>query len=270
MEVEPTRPDLPADAVIVDGTDVDGVWDRFEVFEALHHNVAICNPMTSADLDDVVEALAPAPGDAAIDFACGNGELLARLGERTLAAATGVDLSPWMIARAAHEVPPRAPDTAWTWTLGNARDVAAHPQFTIATCLGASWIWHGGAGTVRALARAAAPGGRIAVGEMYLRDGVDPSELAPGRSFLTGDDIEREMRSHNITPTMRIDTGDDAFDSYLERTRAAAVAWRERYPGRRADEHLATHDEWVAARETDAPLLTWSVWIGHKMRPDEP
>ena len=64
------------------GTDVEGEWERFRIFEALHHRMRICNPMTSADLDAVADVLDPQPEQSALDIACGHGELLIRLAER--------------------------------------------------------------------------------------------------------------------------------------------------------------------------------------------
>jgi len=71
------RPLDPAIRVLP-GTDVQSAWDRFEVFEALHHTMQICNPMTSAQLDELINSLDLRAGMYVYDVACGYGELLRR------------------------------------------------------------------------------------------------------------------------------------------------------------------------------------------------
>ena len=92
------RPVLPSSVSIQPGLDVDDLFERFEVFEALHHGLEIASPMSSADLDAVVDLLEPVDGDVAVDLACGGGALLLRLAQRARIRGSGVDLSPWMIA----------------------------------------------------------------------------------------------------------------------------------------------------------------------------
>jgi len=195
---------LPAEVEILPGVDVASLWDRFELFEALHHTAhntaddtahntatpgpgAIATPMSSADLDGVVEAIAPQAGERALDLACGYGELLRRLRSRVMIAGRGVDLSPWMLAAAA-----RTGETDLGWTLGGAKEYLARtptPAWDIVCCLGASWIWYGLHGTIRAVAAATAPGGRVAIGDLHLRDGIDPETIVRshrGRRLIVG------------------------------------------------------------------------------------
>lgn len=270
----PERPALPDRLTVLDGTDIDGEWERFEVFEALHHDVSICNPMSSADLDRVVEGLMAAPAAIArphndeqlshLDIACGTGELIARLRARGVGQSTGVDLSPWMLAHAARRNSSETDQTAWI--LGNARQVLVNGGHDLVSCLGAEWIWHGGLGTLRALASHTRPGGRLAMGEMYLRDGLDPTELADSHgSFLTGEAMLAVMAQSGLRFVERIDTADESFDAYLERTGNAARQWADRFPGVKSQGHLGTHAEWVEARRQDSELLTWSVWIAEKL-----
>ena len=143
-------PLLPPEIRVLPGTDVEGAWDRFEVFEALHHGMRICNPMTGADLDVVLDALAPHPGERWLDVACGHGELLIRGAERAEIAGVGVDLSPWVLVRSLEAALERKVANRLEWRLGDAHDLGKDERFDIVSCLGASWIWHGFAGTARA------------------------------------------------------------------------------------------------------------------------
>ena len=159
MDSSVPRPALDPAIEIRPGTDVDDVWQRFEIFEALHHSMQICNPMTSAELDEVIEATEPDAGHHVVDMACGYGEVLFRMAAQRDINGTGVDLSPWMIASAADQTPVRAPNGTLQWVLGEARDYFPVHASDIAVCIGAEWVWHDFSGTAKALAARLAPGG---------------------------------------------------------------------------------------------------------------
>jgi len=257
--------ELPTNIEVLPGTDVDGVWERFEIFEALHHSMRICNPMTSENLDAVVDALQPSDGDQIVDVACGYGELLLRLARNTDIAGTGIDLSPWMLVGADRYAAAEAPDADLRWVLGDAKHYPFEPVDVVAS-LGATWIWHGFPGTVRAIAAATRPGGRLAIGDMRLRDGVDHTEVAKehGR-VLSIDEHDEAIAECGVRIIDRIDTADASWDAYIERTRLAAEAWSELHPGPRADEFLEEQQVWEQDHARDQPILTWSVWVGERV-----
>lgn len=258
-----TWPELPADISVIPGTDLAALWDRFEIFEALHHTMTIDNPMTSDDLDRVVGLLSPADGERAIDLASGHGELLRRLRAAAAIDAQGVDISPWMVTAARRHSLDVAPDVRWT--IGEAKDFAADETFDIVTSLGATWIWHGFNGTVRALAQRTAPGGRIAVGEMHVRDGVDTDAAVENYGRLMNQqELDETFAKHGIEVIGRIRTSDAAWDGYIARTAHAAKAWAEIHPGERAERYLAEQLEWESDHARDREVLTWSVWVGRK------
>lgn len=262
--MQPTRA-LPSTVEIIDGTDVEGVWQRFEIFEALHHSMRICNPMTSENLDAVAEALAPSDGDHVVDIACGYGELLFRLAKQADIVGTGIDLSPWMLVGADRYATDEVPDANLHWVLGDAKHFDLQPVDIVAS-LGATWIWHGFPGTVRAIAAGTRPGGRLAIGDMRLRDGVDHREVAKehGR-VLSIDEHDHAIVDCGVRIIDRVDTADASWVDYLSRTRLAAAAWRDLHPGPRADEFVAEQEVWETDHERDQPILTWSVWIGERI-----
>ena len=111
----------------------------------------VCNPMTSAELDEVVSALGLASGSLLLDVACGYGEFLFRSAAQADISGVGIDLSPWMITAAAEQALVRAPNASLHWVLGEARSFTTTPTPDVAVCIGAEWIWHDFSGTVRAL-----------------------------------------------------------------------------------------------------------------------
>jgi len=256
-------PELDASITVAAGHDLDDLWDRFEVFEALHHTMTIDNPMTSDDLDAVVDLLAPEDGDSALDLACGHGELLRRLRRQAAIIGRGVDLSPWMLHTAHRLTADRATDLSWM--LDDAKHHGRDERFDIATCLGASWIWHGFPSTVRAITHRTSSGGRIAIGDMHLRAGLDPQAVSKTHGALESiDELDRCFADNDIELLGRINTSDEAWDTYLARTELAAASWLELHPGDRAQSYLDDQRAWQEDHERDREILTWSVWVGKK------
>src|SRR5690606_29210359 len=103
---------------------------------------------------------------------------LVRTIERYGCAAVGVDMSQYAIADAREKVAARIPDAGVELIEidGGAYD-GPYTSFDAVSCLGASWIWQGHAGTLRALARWAKPGGYVLAGEPYWKQTPDPAYL---------------------------------------------------------------------------------------------
>jgi SAM-dependent methyltransferase len=160
--------------------------DTWKFYGITHADHVVCNPTGPERLDELIGLLDLPPGAAVWEAACGKAELLVRLAERRRIHGTGVDLSPYEIAVARERAAARAPTGSLTIIEG---DAAAHlpepASVDLAICLGASWIWGGHRGTLRALRGFAKPGGLVLVGEPYWRREPDPdylaaADLAPG------------------------------------------------------------------------------------------
>jgi ubiquinone/menaquinone biosynthesis C-methylase UbiE len=68
--------------------------DIWKFFSVLHKYHRVCNPMSTAKLDELIGLLELDPGATVLDIACGKGEILTRLAERYEIAGVGVDISP--------------------------------------------------------------------------------------------------------------------------------------------------------------------------------
>lgn len=253
-----------------EGLNINALSQRFEIFEALHHSMTIDSPMSSTDLDQVVDLLDPQDGETVLDLACGHGELLRRLRATALISGTGVDLSPWMVSTA-HRLAAEGNLTDLTWRLDDAHDYVAlrrdktHRPTSITTCLGGSWIWHGIAGTLRTLAALNNDGGRIALGDMHLRDGLDPTVVAQSHGAVDSvDSIEDRFAEHGFEIVGRVTTSDAAWDSYLGETTKAVIAWSELRPGERSESFIAEQQQWQLDHARDREILTWSVWVARR------
>jgi SAM-dependent methyltransferase len=102
-----------------------------------------------------------------LDLACGSGELLCTWARDHHVTGTGVDISTVFLAAAraraieldvAHQV---------GFIHGDASDHVADDPVDIGSCIGATWIGGGVAGTVDLLRRSLRPGGTMLIGEPY-------------------------------------------------------------------------------------------------------
>jgi len=258
-----TRHLLP-DVVVLEGTDVEGAWERFEVFEELHHGMRICNPMLDADLDAVADHLNPAPGDGMLDVACGYGELLIRSAERTPIRGVGLDLSPWILVGAVAEAQRRVPDGDLQWSLGDGKALPPEPWDVLA-CLGASWIWNGFAGTCRAVAARTRPGASIAIGDLVLKPNADADGFAEDHGkMLSLTEQHVLLRNDGFDHLDRLVVPDTSFEAYDQRVAASAQEWAVLHPGPRAEEYLAEQRRWAEDHRRDRQFLTWVVWLGRR------
>lgn len=247
--------------MVQDNLDLDDLAARFEIFEALHHTMRICNPMSSADLDRVVDLLAVADGHSVLDIACGYGELLIRLAQRAAITGVGLDLSPWMVRTAFDEAANRVPNARLQWELGEAKHAHQEDRFDRVLCLGASWIWLGLNGTLRAVAARTKPGGMVAVGDMHTRPGVDPDAVRSSHGRI--DSLEHQetlFAKHGLDIVERVSTPDASWDDYLRRTAEAAASWLAGHPGDSAERYVAEQQQWQENHAKDREVLTWSVW----------
>jgi SAM-dependent methyltransferase len=260
------HPPLPSDILVLPDTDVEAAWERFYPFEALHHLHEICNPMRPGDLTAVIDALGPTGKTHAIDVACGHGDLLLEIAQRAAIYGVGVDLSPWVLIRARSRAEQAELQGSLEWWLGDGKAVPRRPSWDVATCLGASWIWHGFEGTARALTARLRPGGRLAIGDLRLRDEADRDRL-PGAGLaemaatatrheqaakLTG--LGLELISEIIAP-------DEAWEHYHQTVIESADAYAVEHP--EAD-YRAMAATWMEDFQRDREYLTWTVWVARK------
>lgn len=255
---------LPADVVVALDEDLDRFWDFFEFFEATHHGMAIMNPMSSEDLDVVVAAISPADGARVLDVACGHGELLLRLASRYPISGTGIDISPWQIRRAAQRA--AAADLAGRieWRLGRGEEVAADRSWDVVSIIGASWIWDGFEGTVRAARDRARPGGTVAVSDIQVRESTVPADL-PYREYdeaLGRNEQLAALDAMGIEVTAEIVSDATSWEAYGERNLASVLEFERSNPGAAAAEYVKRQRDWAGSHAGDSDHIGWTTWVG--------
>ena len=150
--------------------------DTWKFYHITHREHVVCNPTSEDKLARLV-GLLRLPTDAqVVDIACGKGEFLIRLAEAYGASGMGIDISPFHIADAKRRLKARAPSAGITFTQMNGADFKSDEPHSLdlASCIGASWVFGGHAGTLDALKGMVKPGGWVIVGEPYWLQ--EPSE----------------------------------------------------------------------------------------------
>jgi SAM-dependent methyltransferase len=138
---------------------------QHEIAEADHR---ILNPFTLDKLMLLGEICRLRAGQRQLDLACGKGEMLCRWAARFGTAGMGVDLSEVFLAAARERAAELGVADRVRFQHGDAGRFAAEPgSFDIASCIGATWIGGGLAGTISLLRAALRPDGTMLVGEPY-------------------------------------------------------------------------------------------------------
>ncbi|MBI4310185.1 MAG: class I SAM-dependent methyltransferase [Chloroflexi bacterium] len=219
--------------------------DLWKYFDITHKHHLVCNPTSVAKLDMVIGLLRLGPGARVVDIACGKAEMLTRLAERYGITGVGVDISPYFASDARKKLQERAPkaDIRLLQMDGAQYRPETPGSFDLAMCVGASWVFNGHRGTLRALKEMTRPGGLVLVGEPYwIREPSDQylaAEGAPKRE---------EFSSHlgnvaiggegGLAPLYTCASNQDDWDMYV------TLQWYA------TDEYVRTH-----ADDPDLPEL---------------
>ena len=150
--------------------------DIWKFYDITHREHVVCNPTSEEKLARLVGLLRLPSGARVVDIACGKAEFLIRLVEAYGIRGTGIDLSPHCIPDAEARRKARVPGAHITFLQMDGADFRPDEprNFSLASCIGASWIFHGHAGTLDALVGMTEPGGWVIAGEPFWRR--EPSE----------------------------------------------------------------------------------------------
>jgi SAM-dependent methyltransferase len=143
---------------------MDDLPRRFVIRESSHR---IHNPFTSEKLATVGRALYLSPGTSVLDLACGSGEMPCTWARDHRLTGTGVDVSTAFIGAARARAIELGVADRVTFIHGDAAGYLAERPVGVTSCIGATWIGDGVAGTVELLRLSLSPGGLMLVGEPY-------------------------------------------------------------------------------------------------------
>jgi len=161
--------------------------DRWKYFDVTHKRHLICNPMSREKLHRLCDVLPLGKGDRVLDIACGKGEFLVRLAEAHGVSGVGVDLSPYCIRDCVEKKRARVPKADLVFVEMDGADYmpGEGDEFQLAGCMGASWVYGGHRGTLKALMGMTVPGGWVVAGEpFWVRE--------PSESYLESQGFKKD------------------------------------------------------------------------------
>ena len=149
----------------------------FTITESEHR---IHNPYTAAKLATLGEALRLKPETRVLDLGSGSGEMLCTWARDYAITGTGIDMSPLFCQQAELRAQELGVAGRVSFIHADAAGYVADEKVDLATCVGATWIGGGVAGTVELLAKSLRPGGIILVGEPYWLRQTPTEAIAKG------------------------------------------------------------------------------------------
>jgi trans-aconitate methyltransferase len=154
--------------------------DKWKFFGITHRYHRICNPTSQEKYDRLLALLPLSANDPVLEIASGKGELMAQLVERYGITGVAVDQSPYFVEDTRALFADRIPDADVTLLEMDGAEYRADQDhsFSMAACIGASWIFGGHPGTLQALMQWTRPGGLILVGEPFWITEPEPEYLA--------------------------------------------------------------------------------------------
>jgi SAM-dependent methyltransferase len=208
--------------------------DMWKYFSVIHDYHGICNPMSTAKIDELIGLLKLNPGSTVLDIACGKGEILTRLAERYEISGVGVDISPYFVAETERRLKERIPGAQIEILNMDAADYNPDQLFDLSMCIGASWVYKGHKGTLSALKAMTKPGGLILVGEPFWTK-------EPDEAYLTAEDFTRNMfgthydnvidgEDEGLFPLYTLVSNQDDWDHYESLKWYAAKKYAEENP----------------------------------------
>jgi len=134
--------------------------------EASHR---ILNPIDDGKLALLGDVIGLETGQTLLDLACGKGELLCTWARDHGVSEVGVDKSVAFTAAARARAEELGVADRVTIVHADASTYIAEDPFDVGSCIGATWIGDGVAGTIDLLRQSLRPGGLILIGEPYWR-----------------------------------------------------------------------------------------------------
>jgi SAM-dependent methyltransferase len=206
----------------------------FVIRESTHR---IHNPLTSAKLARLGEALLLRPGQQVLDVACGSGEMLCTWARDHGITGLGVDLSSAFIDVARARAAELGVSDQVRFEHGDATGYLAVEPVDIAACLGATWIGDGIFGTVDLLARSLRGGGMMLIGEPYWVSVPATDDLARAchardrEEWSTLPELVSSLQGHGLDLVQMLLASPDDWDAYHGLQWLNLRRWLDANPG---------------------------------------
>lgn len=228
------------------------VLRQHEIAESGHR---ILNPFTPEKLMLVGELCRLQAGQRLLDLASGKGEMLCRWADRFGVQGLGVDLSEVFVAAARARAAELGVADRVRFSCGDARRAVSAPaagpdagldagpdgagperaSYDLVSCLGATWIGDGLAGTIGLMRPMLRPGGLLLVGEPYWHEDPPPAAFAalgldPGQCTDLAGTLDRIAATGQELVEMVL-SDPDSWDRYVASQWWTVAEWLDRNPG---------------------------------------
>lgn len=136
--------------------------------EIAEEGLRILNPFSEEKLALLVDLCHPNSGGRVLDLACGKGEMLCQMALRYGIEGVGVDLSAVFLESARKRAAELGVESRLQFLEQDASTFRTDPaSYDIVSCIGATWIGSGLAGTLRLMKTMLKAGGLLLVGEPF-------------------------------------------------------------------------------------------------------
>ena len=240
---------------------------RFHEIAETNHR--ILNPLTDEKLLLLGEVCRLAAGQRQLDLACGKGEMLCRWAQRFGIEGVGVDLSEVFLAAAQARASELGVAEQVRFILGDAgKPPADGAPYDVVSCIGATWIGGGLAGTIDLMRPTLRDGGLLLIGEPYWIS-------EPPSAALTTTEIRLEEFTSLVGTADRLAAAgvelvemvladQDSWDRYMAGQWWTLDAWLRANPGHADSPQVRQFFE--GARrwhlEYGRQYLGWGVFVG--------
>lgn len=237
----------------------------FEIVEAKHR---IQNPLSEDKLMLVGEICDLQPGQRQLDLASGQGEMLCRWAARYGSGGHGVDISPVFVDIAKQRAFELNVAGRVTFQQGDAAHYKAEPAaYDIVSCIGATWIGSGTAGTLDLMRPSLKPGGLLLVGEVFWRK--PPTDVAAAALGFKPDEYSDlgglldVFNKAGVTLVEMVVSNQDDWDRYEARHWIQAERWLKAHPDHEDADPLR---EWIEASKHEylnygRDYLGWGIFV---------
>lgn len=247
--------------------------DRWKYYDITHKLHTMLNPMSEAKVDELIGLLDLKPGSMVLDIGCGKGEFLSRLANSIGIDGIGVDLSPYFIkdAKERNKEFSNKSNIKYIESDGKVYLEGDNTQYDLTTCMGASWIFGGHEGTIKALMKVTKKNGIIIAGEPYwIKEPtnwyLEISEIKHG-DFLTHAGNVEVGEKLGLRPLYVMVSNLDDWDRYEGLQSLAADRYIKNNPGDEDNEELIkTVSKYRTAYLREGrDVLGWALYVFRKV-----